>query len=186
MTAIRPTERVDPSYLTSWRGIAWCHVPADQPLDPDRLVTSGGDDDRWNGRGEPTVYLAVEAATAVAELARHLRPPLDAESARRRLVGLSVDLDRLVDLRRRATRAAFGVDDAAAFRNRELARSVARRIRADRSTRGLLVPSVAFLDDADDDSRGNLVVFEDRVPGGVRSLVRTMVDGGVIDLGGAA
>lgn len=186
MTAVRPAGRVEPRLLTSWRGTAWCHVPADQPLDPERLVTSGGEDDRWNGRGEPAVYLAVEPATALAELARHLRPPLDPEAASRRLVGLSIALDGLVDLRRPATRAALGVDDAGGFRDRGFARSLARRIRADQATTGLLVPSVAFLDHADDESRGNLVVFEDRIPGGVRALVRKTVHGGYIDLRGAA
>ena len=186
MPAVAAAGRVDPNLLTSWRGTAWCHVPADEPLDPRRLVTSGGDDDRWNGPGEPAVYLAVEAPTAVAELARHLRVPLDPASARRRIVGLSIDVAGLVDLRAAVTRSAFGVDDAGVFRDRAAARSLARRIRADTTTRGLLVPSVAFLDEADDPARGNLVLFEDRIPGGVPALVHTLVEGGTIDLRGAA
>jgi RES domain-containing protein len=185
MTAVRPADRIEPRLLTSWRGTAWCHVPAEQALDPERLVTLGGDDDRWNGPGEPAVYLAIEPATAIAELARHLRPPLDQEAAWRRLVGLSIDLDGLADLRQPATRSAFGVDDPAAFRDRGLTRSLARRIRDDEATIGLLVPSVAFLDEADDGSRGNLVIFEERISGGVRTLLRATVEGGYVDLRGA-
>jgi RES domain-containing protein len=181
MVAIRPANRVDPRLLTSWHGTAWCHVPADQPIDPDRLISTNGDDDRWNGPGEPTLYLAIDIATAVAELARHLELPLDAHSARRRLIGLHVECDALVDLRLLEARDALGVDDIS-FRDRDVTRAIARRIRGDESVTGLLVPSVAFLDRADDTSRGNLVLFVDRLPRGVEPLLRTTVDGGAIEL----
>jgi RES domain-containing protein len=182
MTSIRPANRVDPRLLTAWHGIAWCHVPADEAVDPERLVTMGGDDDRWNGPGEPTLYLAVDIATAVAEFARHLEGPLDRASARRRLLGLRIELDALVDLRLPRSREVLDIVDAVMLRDRALTRDVARRVRSDEYVTGLLVPSVAFLDRADDTSRGNLVLFVDRIPGGVQPLLRSTTHGGIIEL----
>jgi len=180
MAGLRPTASIDRGVLTTWRGIAYCHVPADEPIRVERLVTSDGSDDRWNRRGEPTLYVALDPATAIAELARHVELSPGMPPWRRRLFGLSVDVDRIVDLRQADVRATFGLDDEpAAFRDRELARNVAARVRSDDACAGLLVPSMAFLDDP---GRGNLVVFVDRFPGGIADIVRDTVDAGLVEL----
>jgi RES domain-containing protein len=180
MAGLRPTASIDHGVLTTWRGIAYCHVPADEPIRVDRLVTSDGTDDRWNRPGDPTLYLALDLATAVAELARHVELSPGMPPWRRRLFGLSVDVDRLVDLRRADVRAVLGIDnEQAAFRDIELARDVAARLRSDDACGGLLVPSMAFLDDP---GRGNLVVFVDRFPGGIGDVVRNTVDAGLVEL----
>jgi RES domain-containing protein len=178
MAAVRPPAAVHRGLLTSWRGIVWCHVPADEPLDLDRLVTIDGSDDRWNGPGEPTLYLALDIATALAELARHL-DLLPSPRWRRRLIGMHVDLDGLADLRRPELQSAVGIGDVAALRDRDRARAAARRIRDDEHAQGLIVPSIAFLDDA---GHGNLVVFADRLRDGVEALLGDPVEAGVIEL----
>jgi RES domain-containing protein len=180
MAGLRPSGTVDRQLLTTWQGIAFCHVPADEPVRLDRLVTSDGSDDRWNRAGEPTLYLALDPGTALGELARHVDVVPGMPPWRRRVLGLSVDVDGLADLRRADVRARFGVDgEPAAFRDRELARDVARRVRQDDACAGLLVPSMTFLDDP---ARGNLVVFVDRFPGGINDIVRATADAGLVEL----
>ena len=180
MAGLRPARSLDPGLLTAWRGIAYCHVPADQPLRLERLVTSDGSDDRWNRAGEPTLYVALDLATAIGELARHLELAPGMPACRRRIIGLSVDIDRVADLRRPDIRIAFGAgDEPAAFGDRELARDVAARVRHDGACNGLLVPSMTFLDDP---ARGNLVVFVDRFGGGIDDIVGGVVDAGFVEL----
>lgn len=143
--------------LATYRGPAFCHVPADAPLDLSKLAESDGDDDRWNAPGQPTIYLALDVAVALAEYARHVTSD-DA----RRLLRFDVRLDGVADLRHRHERADNGHDGPPVeLADRAVARRVAASARSDSSCRGLIVPSIAF---PDDPSRGNLVVFADRLP----------------------
>jgi RES domain-containing protein len=175
---------VDPALRTSFRGIAWCHVPADQPVRLEKLVTVDGDDDRWNRPGEPTVYLATEPALALAELARHLEPGRKAEPVRRTLLGLKLDIDGLLDLRRADVRAALdGPEAVEAFRDHEVARSVADRARTGEQAAGLLVPSMAFLDEP---GRANLVLFVENLGGDFQRLVGACVEAGSLVLESSA
>jgi RES domain-containing protein len=180
MAGLRPARRIDPALLTAWHGIAYCHVPADEPVRLDRLVTSDGTDDRWNRAGQPTLYLALDLPTAVGELARHVVLVQGMPPWRRRLLGLSVRVGGLVDLRRPDVRAASGIDEEpVAFRDVEVARGIADRLREDEACAGLLVPSMTFLDDH---SRGNLVVFVDRFGGGINDLIEATIDAGLVEL----
>jgi RES domain-containing protein len=175
---------VDPALQTSFAGVAWCHVPADQPVRLDKLVTVDGDDDRWNRPGEPTVYLATEPALALAELARHLEPGGTAEPVRRTLLGLKLDIGGLLDLRRDDVRAALqGPQEIEAFRDHEVAREVAARARTREQAGGLLVPSMAFLDEP---GRANLVLFVDNLGGDFPALVGECVEAGSVMLESAA
>src|SRR4051794_7710831 len=116
--------------------------PGNDALTPDDLVSTDGN--RWSRPGEPTIYLGSDSGVALAEFARHLTvgapPPVG------RLWTVEVHLDRVVDLRTSAARARASV---AAERDwpleRETCRSIATRLR-DRGVQGLIVPSVAFLD----------------------------------------
>jgi hypothetical protein len=180
MAGLRPARRIDPALLVAWNGIAYCHVPADEPVRLDRLVTSDGEDDRWNRAGQATLYLALDLPTAVGELARHAELSPGMPPWRRRLMGLSVRVDGLVDLRRPEVRAASGIDiEPAAFRDVEVARRAADRLREDEACAGLLVPSMTFLDDH---ARGNLVVFVDRFGGAIDGLIEDTVDAGLVEL----
>ncbi len=174
---------MDASLTASFRGVAFCHVPADEPIRLEKLVSADGDDDRWNGPGEPTVYLATDPAIAIAELARHLDiHPLD-QPMRRRLLGLSLELDGLVDLRRPEVRDALAAPaEVEAFQDRDVARSVASRARS-AGAAGVIVPSMAFLDDL---KRGNLVLFMDGLGRDMAELVHAQHEAGIVEVRPAA
>ena len=164
----------------AFRGVAYCHVPADEPVRLDRLASSDGDSDRWNREGEPTVYLATDVGLALAELARHLDLNAGDEPVRRQLLGLELEVDGLLDLRDPAVRAEVRAPEAVeAFRDREDARSVADRARGDAACRGLIVPSMAFLDEPD---RGNLVLFVERHAEGIEAVIRGQRHAGTVEV----
>jgi len=151
-----------------YRGAAYCHVPADERLVLGRLGEADGDDDRWNRPNERTIYLALDLGVALAEFARHATP------GRRRFVRFDVDVPGVADLRS---------IDPAGLRDRERARDLASRFRADPDCAGLLVPSLAFPDDS---SRGCLVLFGDRPPASCPNLLGAPREVGLVDLGDEA
>ena len=170
--------------LTSYRGVAFCHAPVDEPVRVDKLVSTDGDDDRWNGPGQPTLYLALDPAVALAELARHLDVEAADDPVRRRVLAFDLDLDGLLDLREAGVRRAIaGPDDVAAFRDRGVARGVAARAREQPGCRGLLVPSMAFLDH---EARANLVLFVERLDGDVADVLARQRDAGSLEIRPAA
>jgi RES domain-containing protein len=152
-------------------------VPAGEPLDLSKLAERDGDDgDRWNEPDEPTIYLALDPGVALAEYARHAAVP-----AARHVLRFEVRLDGVADLRRSAVRATSGHDGPPAeLAERSLARRLASDLRARPDCHGLLVPSVAF---PDDPSRGNLVVFADRLPAGVGEWLGEPALAGHVELG---
>jgi RES domain-containing protein len=132
---------------------AVCSGPVVERLDVETIVSSSGN--RWSADGEPTVYLAGDAGIALAEVGRHWSPS-DGPS---RLWQVRVELAAAIDLRDDATRVAVGVpDDSDGFLDREQCQEIGSRLRRLRRCDGLIVPSVAFLDDR---SRWNAVVFVD-------------------------
>lgn len=146
----------DPRLLGPVSEDAACSGPPAPGLEVDGLVTTAAN--RWNREGEPTLYLAGDVGVALAELGRH--EPALARAVRIWRVRLT--LDSALDLRDEATRAALGVpDDPRWYLDPDRCRDVAGRARATPGCDGLLVPSVAVLDDP---RRWNAVVFAD-VPG---------------------
>jgi RES domain-containing protein len=138
--------------------------PANQRLDPEAAVTTDGN--RWSAPGEPTIYLASDLGVALAEFARHAptHQPVDG-----RVWAVELELTSTVDLRRVDVRARLGVgDDPAWFLDRDRCRSLAHKLRTDGAIDGLIVPSVAMLDQ---DARFNVVVFVDRLPVGLSVAV---------------
>ena len=170
----------DEAPTSVFRGVAFCHVPADEPVDLEKLAHRDSEHDRWNDPGEPTAYFALDPAVALAELARHLQVGPDDPPVRRRLLGLRLDLDGLLDLRRPGVRAALGAPgDLREFADRGVARAVASRARAGADCRGLLVPSIAFLDD---DARANLVLFADRLGAPLEDVVLEALEAGEVEV----
>lgn len=148
--------------LLAWDAPLYCHAPLDEPFDPSELADAGDHSDRWCRPGQPTAYLASDPGVAIAELARH-QPPRGGGSERRilRLDPGPRGLGGLVDLRDGGVLRALGVTrPLTAFLDRERARAVADRVRADERHAGLLVPSMAFLDDP---ARANVVLFAERL-----------------------
>ena len=126
------------------------------PLTVRQLVTTDGN--RWSGPGEPTIYLGSDTAVALAEFARHLdgdaSPPVGV------LWTVDVQLDRVLDLRTpKAHPELRGTDSAGWALDRERCRSLVAALRHE-GFQGLMVPSVAFLDQPE---HWNLVVFVEAI-----------------------
>lgn len=160
---------------------AFCHLPADDPFDVERLV-SVGERERWTAADEPAVYLAGDVGVALAELGRHAPAlPPDRRIERRRIVRVRVSLERVLDLTRRETLEALRVSGAPwAFTDPARAREIAAAARASGDCDAILVPSVAFLDQAD---RWNVVIFADRLDGGIRAAIEDPMDVGLVEIG---
>ncbi len=81
---------------------------------------------------------------------------------------------------RAVTVQSYGAPDAVeAFRDRQVSRSVADQARADEACLGLLVPSMAFLDEPD---RANLVLFVERHADGIEAVIRGQRDAGLVEV----
>jgi len=162
------------AFLHPWGGTAIHHIPAGSRFDVlDTRFAGLAADNRWNEAGEPTFYLAGDLAVTLAEYARPLRedvgitrtPPVH----ERAVYQIEARLEALLDLRDPQVRSAIGLHGGARrFLDRRVARATARFLRLTTSAEGLLVPSVAFLDDP---SRWNLVLFLDKLPADVRSYM---------------
>ncbi len=161
-------------FLHPWRGTAIRHIPAHSRFDVlDTRFAGLAADNRWNEAGEPTLYLAGDLAVALAEYARHLRDDVGISGTplihERAVYQIDVRVDAVLDLRDPQIRSAIGLRGGARrFLDRGAARATARFLRLTTSAEGLLVPSVAFLDDL---SRWNLVLFLDKLPADVTSYM---------------
>lgn len=143
---------------------AFCYGPLVDRLDP-RDLASSERAQRWSDAGAPTVYLASDIGVALAEWGRHV--PVRSDRDDSALWCVPVRLRRAVDLRPgRGFEAGSGPHRSDGFARRdqcwymdqETTRDLAARLRYEDGLDGLVVPSVAFLDDP---SRGNIVVFVD-------------------------
>lgn len=144
---------------------AFCYGPLVDRLDPATLAGSERAQ-RWSDAGAPTVYLASDIGVALAEWGRHV--PVDEGREPSGLWRVPVRLERAADLRRLSPAGVEGLARLAGIADppwpggqpwvldAALTREVAAWLRYASGVDGLLVPSVAFLDDP---GRGNLVVF---------------------------
>ena len=125
---------------TTFAGPTFRSVPETGPFDPEALVSDEGATDRWNGPGEPTLYLALDPGVAIAEAGRHLATHADSEPTCQRIMRLAVTAARIVDLRDNDSAAAAGLSGRLDILDRETARTVAAGLRPTRSCGGILVP----------------------------------------------
>jgi len=165
--------------LTPFEGALYCHVPADEPVDLAALAHGGDASDRWSRADQPTVYLASDAGVVLAELGRH-EHGLDGSSIRRQLLRLDVAGVRLLDVRREDVARGLGIDGVPhAYLDRALARAVGCAMREVEGCQGLMVPSMALLDDPE---RHCVVLFDDAIEGGFTTCVRACTVRGVVDI----
>jgi RES domain-containing protein len=123
-------------------------------LQPEDLVTTA-DGNRWNGPGEPVIYLAGDVGVAVVEAGRHIA--VDGGSEVRMSAWLiAVRLEDVVDLRSPSVRAFLGLEERHWFLDQGRCRSLGRELRS-AGIRGFLAPSAGFPDDPE---RWNLVLFD--------------------------
>ncbi len=155
------------NHLAAWSGSALRHIPAGRHYDIlDFRAARRGQENRWNEQGEPTLYLAGDEGVLVSEWGRHLTvdraPGLARKSATRAVYRLTLTLDHVVDLRDPMVRQAIDLADSLhLFLDVAVARVTARFIRTASSAQGILIPSVAFLDDS---TRYSLIVFLEKLP----------------------
>lgn len=144
-----------PPRPTPFHGETFCTGPSVPDLDPTVLVTRDGN--RWSAEGEPTIYLASDRGVAMAEFGRHWTEGHTAAS----LWSVRVSLMAALDLRDSTDRRRLGLPEEPSWLlDRNRCRTIASETRAREQHDGLIVPSVAFLDDP---SRWNVVVFVERL-----------------------
>ncbi len=152
--------------LRPWRGTAFRHIPYGSPYDAlDFRFAGVASGNRWNRAGEPTLYLAGDEGVALAEFARHLsvdRPEgIGLLTIKRKLFRLQVSLEYVLDLREGACIAALSLGDAPrCFLDKRIARATAGFIRVTTGAQGILVSSVALLDQPE---RWIMVVFLEKL-----------------------
>jgi RES domain-containing protein len=144
MTAQLPTIALDAS--------VYCF--GGERLEPGDLVTAASGN-RWNGPGEPVVYLAGDIAVAVVEAGRHIGED-GQEEVRMSAWRVPVRLEDIVDLRNPSVRSALKLEEPYWFLDQARCRTVGRQLRK-AGPRGFLAPSAGFPDDPE---RWNLVLFD--------------------------
>jgi len=172
-------------FLRPWAGVAFRHIPASSPYDVLDLRFAGvARDNRWNEPGEPTLYLASDRGVAVAEFARHLSEGRQLRDGslvvERQLFRLQLSLARTLDLRDPALWAALSLREAPyCFRDKGIARAVARFLRRTTPAQAIVAPSLAFLDDP---SRFVLALFLEKLPAEPRRFVLRAEADGILTL----
>src|SRR3712207_4323676 len=104
-------------FVRPWSGVGIRHIPAGSPFGPLDFRFAGlAETNRWNVRGEPTLYLASDRGVALAEFARHLQddrvPGFAPRTVERAVFRLTVTVQRVLDLRDSAVSEALGLTGA--------------------------------------------------------------------------
>ncbi len=140
-------------------GRVHCHAPKDRPFAYDALARADDGRDRWGASGKRTVYLAGDPAVALAEYARqrHIGAPADS----RCLWSFRLQAVSVVDVRADAVLELFGLARGAAqLLDRAMARRLAGAVRDSGLCQGMIVPSMAYLDQPE---QFNFVLFVERL-----------------------
>ncbi len=159
-----------PVPLIVYTGLAYRTIVGSN-MPPIEDLVSDGDDERFSDSSKPTVYLATDAGVALAEMARHLAigsdEPLDGTP--QTLVRLRTRIEGIADIRETFTLQALGFPGGPTdLLDREAARDLGGRLREVPGCQGILAPSMALLDQP---KRGNLVIFAERLPGRLESVL---------------
>ncbi len=163
------------AWLRPWSSRAYRHIPAGSPYGVlDLRFARRGGDHRWSAPGEPTLYLASDEAVVLGEFARHFREDrgtaLAPGALEREMYSLVATLATILDLREPGIWAALALDNPpACFLDRALARATAQFLRLSTPVQGLLVPSVAFLDQL---HRWVAVLFLEKLPHDASQFLR--------------
>ena|SRR5436190_17822603 len=157
-------------------GDVWCHAPATEPFRIDALAREDDGLDRWSVPGLRTTYLAGDRSVAVAEYSRHAAV---AGADERHVIRLRAEGLTVLDARESDVAGLLGIATPHTLLDRSVTRAATARVRSSGACHGLIVPSVAFLDDPD---RWNLVVFCERL-GRLESYLAAVGEAGRIQLG---
>lgn len=156
------------TYIKPWSGYAIRHLPAASGINIDPLnftYCGKSDENRWNVKGEPTLYLASEKGVALAEFARHFKENridgLAAKLHKRKVFRFKIKLEQTLNLCDPKICELFSLTEApSCFMNAKIARATANFLRNATSIQAIFVPSVAFMDDI---SKWCLVIFLEKL-----------------------
>ena len=168
--------------VAPWSGIAYRHIPAGTPYDVlDFRFAGRAPGNRWNVVDEPTFYLASDAAVALGELARHLETahPLGAhrDPVARQMYTIQVQIDALLYLRDARVLGQLSLANApSCFLDRGITRATAQFVRRTTPAQGIVVPSMAFLDQP---HRWVLVLFLEKLPSDPGRFLTSVESAGV-------
>jgi RES domain-containing protein len=168
-----------------WQGRVFRHIPADSPFGPlDSRFAARVTENRWNARGEPTLYFASDRGVLVGELARHFRGDRATELAvglrPRTIFEIELRLERVFDLTTPEAASSLGIAGAPiCFLDRTVARATAGFLRNVLDVEAMLAPSVVFLDDP---TRWNLILFLDRLRTPLEDVAIRVEPGGTFRL----
>ena len=159
-----------PVPLIVYTGLVYRTLPRDDVPSIDELL-SDGDGERFSDGTLPTVYLATDEGVAIAEMARHLDVGADEprDTTPHLIVRMRSRVEGVADIRDPFTLRALGLEGGVFdLLDRHVARGLATRLRGIEGCQGLLAPSMALPDEPE---RGNLVLFAERLPGGLESVL---------------
>jgi RES domain-containing protein len=154
-------------YIKPWSGYAYRHIPDIASSDVrDFSYCAFSKSNRWNSKGEPTLYLAKDKSVVVGEFSRHFSedrsPKLVTQMHRRQIWKLSVKLSKTIDLCNLKACKALSLDDPPhCFSNIQIAGSTATFLRNTLKIEAIFVPSMVFMDDL---SKWCLGVFLENLP----------------------
>lgn len=152
--------------VTSWSGDVLRHRPAGSSRSVvDDAYLGQVVDNRWSALGVRAYYFALDPGVIVAEYARHIAADLPTghtERIERDVFRVAVSLDRALDLTNPSVVMAMGADPIGDWILDIMTTQAAAAYLLTQvpGLQGLIVPSVAFLDDR---ARFNLVVFRDAI-----------------------
>ncbi len=141
------------SRIVPWSGTAYRHLPQTVTKQTDVLNFSyagRASDNRWNVKGQPTLYLAGDMGVALAEWSRHFventNPALATIPVKRTVWQLTLNIPRVLDVRDSAVWTDLSLTDAPhCFLDLAVAQTVGGYVRRITDAQALLVPSVAML-----------------------------------------
>ena len=171
-------------FIQPWSGYAVRHIPESATDVFDFRYAARAADNRWNTQGNPTLYLASEKDVALAEWARHLNVDRSVSlinAQRRRVFRLQVRLDFCLNLCNREVWQVWSLNNAPdSFKDKKYSRAIADFIRQTTRVQGIIVPSVAFLDDL---SKWCLVIFLEKLVENPRHFLLEAEEDGFFGLG---
>jgi RES domain-containing protein len=150
------------------------HIPANSPFGAlDTRFAGRVGDNRWNQAGDPTFYIASDEHVAPGEFARHFRerqdPTVGPLAIERAVFQLDVRLEAVLDLRQSRVRTALGLRGGVRrFLDLEVARATVTFIRRTTPAEAVLVPTMAFIEDA---QCWNLVLFREKLPSDLSEFI---------------
>lgn len=172
-------------HIKPWKGNAFRHLPDMATSDVRNFrYCALSKTNRWNSKGEPTLYLAKSKSVAAGEFSRHFSEDrsskLAAQVHRRQIWKISVELNKTIDLcDLKACEALSLADPPHCFYDIQFARATASFLRNTLKIEALFVPSMVFMDDL---SKWNLVVFLENLPNETTTFFPNAHQDGFLDI----